>query len=105
MRMALSDRLRRRSRIVVKALSSFAYDSTSNKTFERSQLRMILRGHKADRVANGLGTAGASDTMDVILGMHREIIIYNMRDSVDVDSTRGDVGCHQHADGSRFEIL
>ena len=49
--------------------------------------------------------AGPPDPMDVILGVHRKIVIHDMRNSVHVDPARRDVCGHEHPNGPGFEIL
>ena len=43
--------------------------------------------------------------MHVILGDVRQVVVHDMRQLLDVEAARGDVGCHQHLDLSRLEIL
>ena len=43
--------------------------------------------------------------MDVILRVHREIVIHHVRNPIHVDAARGNVGRDQNADGAGLEIL
>ena len=51
------------------------------------------------------GPAGASDPMDIILRVHREIIVHYMRDPIDIDASRRNVCSHQHEHRARLEIF
>ena len=66
---------------------------------------MVFRGDEADRIADRMRAAGASDPMDVILGVHGEIVIHDMRNTVHVDPAGRDVRSNEHADDAGFEIL
>ncbi len=94
-----------RSRIVIESFRAFAHDAPPDETFERTQRSVILRSNETDRIANRMGAASSSNPMDVILGVHRKIVIHNMRNSIDIDSARCNIGRHQHPHGARFEIL
>src|SRR4051794_10568074 len=94
----------RRSR-VVESFSAFADDAPANESFQRTQRAVIFRGDKADGFADRMRAPGAANAMHIILGVHREIIIHHVGNAFHIDSTRGNIGRHEHADGSRFEIL
>ena len=76
-----------------------------DETLERTQRSVIFRRDETDRIADCVRAAGASDAVDIILGVHREIVIHDMRDPIHIDAARGDVGRHEHPDGAGFEIL
>ena len=95
----------RSSRVVIEAFRSFPHNTATNESFERAQRSVILRGDKADRVANGMGATRASDAMNIILRVHRKIVVHHMRDSIHVNATRGDVGRDEDTDGAGLEIL
>src|SRR6185369_10744745 len=90
---------------VVEAFGTFAHNPTANEALERTQSAMIFGSRKADSVAHRLRAARPADTVDVVFGMHWEIIIHHMRNAVDVNSPSRDVGSDQHAHGAGFEIL
>lgn len=70
--------LRRASGVVVKSLGAFAHDTASDESFERAEFAVIFIGDEADGIADGVRTSGASDAMDVILDVHREIVVDHM---------------------------
>src|SRR5690242_11389717 len=90
---------------VVEFFGTFAHDPAADKAFERAQGVLILRRHKADGIAHRVRAARSADAVNIILGVHGEIIIDDVRDAVHIDAPRGDVGGDQHAHGTRLEIL
>src|ERR1039458_4995167 len=69
-------RSRRRRGRVVETLRPLADDAAADESLQRAQFVTVLRRHKADGIAHRVRPAGASDTMDIILRMHREIVIH-----------------------------
>ena len=43
--------------------------------------------------------------MDIILMVRREVVVHDMRNTVDVDATRGDVGSHEDTDLALAEFI
>ena len=95
----------RRSLIVIETFRLFPHDPAADETLERTQRSLIFRRNEADRITDGMRAAGASDAMDIILRVHREIVIHHMRDPIDIDAARGDIGRDQHAHRARLEIF
>ena len=58
----------------------------------------LARAHEQDRVAAAAGAAGAADAMDVGLGVVRNVVVDDVRDALDVEAARGDVGRDQDVD-------
>src|SRR6267143_4379440 len=96
---------RRSSRVVIKAFRPFPHNAATDETFERAQRPLIFGRNKADRITDGMCAAGASNAMDVILRVHRKIVIHHVRDPIHIDAARGDVGGDEDTDGAGFEIL
>ena len=46
------------------------------------------------------GAAGPTDAVNIVFGMHREVIIHDMRNAIDIDAARCNVRGDQHAHGS-----
>ena len=69
---------RRRSGVVIESFSALAHDAPSDEAFEGPQWSVILRSNETDRIANGMRAAGPTDPMDVILGVHRKIVIHHV---------------------------
>ena len=66
---------------------------------------MILGGHEADGIPYRMRAAGSADTVDVILRVHREVVVYHVRDVVHIDAAGGDVRGHQHAHRAGLEVF
>src|SRR5205814_6531816 len=95
----------RHSLIVIETFRLLPYDPAADETLERTQRPLIFRRNKADRITNGVRAAGAADAMDIILRVHREIIVHLMRDPIHIDTSRRNVRSHQHSHRARLEIF
>ena len=93
------------SGVIIKSVSLFANNATADEALQRAQLILILWSHKADRLAHRMSTAGAPDAVDIILGVHGKIEINDMRNAIDIDPPRGDIGGHKHSDRAGFKVL
>src|SRR5262252_2545023 len=69
----------RRRRPVVESFGTFAHDPPADEAFERAQRAVIFRCHKADSIAHRLGPARPANAVDVVLGVHWEVIIDDVR--------------------------
>ena len=90
---------------VIESLRALAHDAASDKPLQRPQLAVIFRRHKTDGIAHRVRPACPSDAMDVILRVHREIVVHHVRDAVHVNAARRDVRRHEHAHRTGLEIL
>ena len=79
------------------------FGSSATGTFMRVSFSMSRRYARSslvaerDRDAGRAGAGGAADAVDVGLGHVRQIEVDDVRDAVDVDAARRDVGRDQHA--------
>src|SRR5580704_12159701 len=60
--------LGRRGGVVIKTIRAFAYDAATDETLHHSQFGLVFVRHKTEGVTHGVGSARASDPVDVILG-------------------------------------
>ena len=51
---------------------------------------------KADGNPVAARAAGAADAVHVVFGLHRQVVVDDVRDALHVDAARGDVGGHEH---------
>jgi hypothetical protein len=65
---------------------------------------LVLWGDEAERIANGVSAARATNAVNVVFRVQREVIIDHMRDAIHINATCGDVCGYEHSDGTRFEI-
>ncbi len=52
-------------------------------------------GEQADRDAGLSGASGSPDAVHVVLGTIGHIVVDDVRDTLDVDAARHDIGCHE----------
>src|SRR5690606_345174 len=70
----------------------------------REAHRVALAG-EADRIALLAQTRGAADTMHVVFGVERQVVVVDVLDAVDVQAARGHVGGYQHFQLAGLETL
>ena len=51
------------------------------------------------------GSAGATDAMQVVGGHHRQLVVDDVRQLLDVEAARRDLGRDQQRDPSRLEVV
>ena len=68
----------------------------SNEMLNRLQGGQFFAVHQGESVTDVLGATSSSNAMDVIFRMLRDIVIDNVTDAGDVESSRGDIGCDHH---------
>ena len=95
----------RRGGGVIKPFRLLPHDAAADESFQRAQFGMVLVRHEADGVANLIRAAGAANAVDVILHVHRKIVVHHVRDAVHVNAARRDVRRHQHPHHAFLEIL
>jgi len=66
---------------------------------------MILRRDKTDCVPDRQRAPGPADAMNVILRVHREVVIDHVGNPIHVNSARGDVRGNKDSHCARLEIL
>ena len=70
--------VRRRRRGVIEAFRFFPHEAATDETFEGAQFAVIFIRHETDGVANLIRAAGATDAVDVILDVHRKIVVHDV---------------------------
>src|SRR6185437_7833563 len=100
--------LRARRFAAALALEAFGVarlDLAIDELLDRAEQRPVLRTDERDRLARGARAAGAADAVHVILGNVREIEIDDVRQLLDVEAARGDVGRDQHLHLAFLEVV
>ena len=82
---------------VIESFDAISLDRFARRLLEQPYVLFIFRRDEADGVAFRFRAAGATDAMNVVLGMHRKIEVDHVRDAFDVDAARGDVSGNKHA--------
>lgn len=91
--------------MIIETFRFLSHNSPTNETLERTQFALIIRSDKTDRVAYRVRATGPANSVDVILRMHREVVVHHVRDTVDINAARGDIGRDQYSQRARFKIL
>src|SRR5581483_11224694 len=89
--------VRRRRAARLEARYRAALDLAVDEALDRGEQRPVLRGDERDRLAGLARAAGAADAVDVVLGHVRQVVVDDVRQELDVEPARGDVGRDQHA--------
>jgi hypothetical protein len=92
-------------RAVIKSFRFLSHNPATDEPLEQSQLGMVLRGHEANRITDRLRTTRSTDSVDVILRMHWEIVIHHVRNAIYIDAAGGDIGGNEHTYRTGLEIL
>ena len=87
-----------RRRIVVEQAGVFVRETfelharnfLADEALDGGNLLNIFAGHNRKRIAYALCAAGASDAMDIVLGVVRHVEVNDVADLLDVDATRRD---------------
>ena len=78
--------------VIVESIGLHAWHAAPCESFQPAQRILLLARDEADRLADGLGAAGAADPVDIILMMRGKVVVHHVGDTVDIDAARGDVG-------------
>lgn len=73
------------------------FDPYAERAFERDKLAALIHAEKRGSEALGTGAAGTSDPVDEILRHVRQIVVDDLRNVVDVNPARGQIGGHEDA--------
>ena len=68
------------------------FDLLLGHRFDAAQQAMLARLDERDRGAVAPGAAGAADAVDVVVGRGRHVVVDDVRQLLDVEAARGDVG-------------
>lgn len=76
----------------------------TDKMFDTTHFVSFAVDCQRERQAIATGTTCTTDAMNIILRLHRQIVVDRMADGGDVDTAGGHVGCDQNADASILNI-
>ena len=91
--------------MIIETFCFLSHNPATNETLEGTQLALIIRCDKTDRVSHRVRATGPADSVDVILRVHREVVVHHVRDAVDINAARRDIGRDQDAQRPRFKIM
>ena len=94
-----------RSDRIVKIRERLSFDRSSHDAFERPNHVLIFGRDQCERVACALSAPRATDAVDVGIGSVWHIEVDHMRNTVNVQTARRNVGSHHDAKVSCFEAV
>ena len=83
-------------RPVVEVRQDHARQRRADRALDREEIVLLVRRDERDHLAGGTGACGAAAAVDVVVGGERDVEIHDVRDPLDVDAARRDVGGDQH---------
>ena len=104
MRSAMGTSKRSAGRLgVVEAGQGDARQALADRPLDRGEVGLLLRRDEGEGVAGHLGARGAADAVDVVVGDVRHVEVDDVRERLDVDAARGDVGRDEDAELAALE--
>ena len=79
-------------------------DRAAQEGLDVAQERRLVHAHERDRLAVGARAAGPTDAVDVVLGDHRQLVVDDVGQLLDVEAAGGDVGRHEDGDAALLEV-
>ena len=67
--------------------------------------RPLVDADERDRVAGRSGPARPADPVDVVLGDHRQLVVDDVRQLLDVEAARGDLGRDEDRGAAGLEVV
>ena len=89
---AAQDRLGADARIGLEARDRLARDAAPEHALDVVEELELVDAHQRDGVAVDAGAPGPADPVDVVLGDHRQLEVDDVRERLDVEAARGDLG-------------
>src|SRR5258708_14819662 len=89
----------------IEAIHAANLDLLVDEPLDGAEQRAVLGRHERERFAGGAGRPGASDAMPVILGHVRRVEVDDVRELLDVEAARGDIGGDQDLHLAGLEVL
>ena len=100
---AILNRLCFDCRVRLETINQRLRDTASNQFFDRFEQIQFIDTDQRHGLTLVAGPSGAADTVDIVLGDVRQLEVDHVRQLVDVQTARGDIGRHQDPHGTFFE--
>jgi hypothetical protein len=71
-------------------------DFRSDQTLDVTQLTSLVRRAKSDGNALSSRPSGSPNPMDVAFRIGRHVVVDHVRNTLDINATSRNVGCHHH---------
>src|SRR5688572_18251396 len=101
----VSRRRRGRPRTGLESRHDALLDAPVDEALDCGEQRPVLAADQGNCLARGTRAAGAADAVHVILGDVGQVVVHDVRQFLDVDPARRDVGRHQHLEFIALEAL
>ena len=79
-------------------------DRRAEDALDLAQQLVLVDAHQRDGVARRAGAARPADAVDVVLGHHRQLVVDDVRQRVDVEPARGDLGRDEDRRAAGLEV-
>ncbi|OFA04350.1 hypothetical protein DUGA2_26240 [Duganella sp. HH101] len=89
-------RLRTGVQVRLEARDHFTRQGLLDQLFDILQHLVLVHADQRHGFAGGAGAAGTADAVHIVLRNVRQVVVDHVRQLVDVDAARGDIGGHQH---------
>jgi hypothetical protein len=90
---------------VGKAFTFFRFKFATYEVLNLAKVLLLIVRDKRDCIAQSGGPSGTANAMDVVFGKSWYIIINHMRDPLNIDPARGDIGCDHHLELASFKAF
>ena len=98
------NRLRSDRRIRRIAIDGDAWNLFFQQTFDIMQQFMLVHADQRQRFTGGGCATGTADPVNVIFRYVRQLVVDDVRQFFDIQTTRGDIRRHQHANTAGFKV-
>ena len=91
--------------IVIEIAEVLPREVALDKTFKVTDAALIAGGDEGVSITLDSGATGAADAVDVVLVLEWEVVVDDVGDAGDIESTRGDIGADEDAKLRFFESI
>ncbi len=102
---ALADRLGTDRAVRLEARDHLGRDRSAEQLLDLAEEGRLVDADERDRVTGLLGSTRPADPVNVVLGDHRQLVVDDVRQVLDVEPTRGDLGRDEDRRPARFEVV
>ncbi len=89
----------------IKAFGVGLHNGFAQQLFNGMQVFAFFRTDQRDGFTTATGTTGAANAMNIVFGHRRQVIVDHVRQVINVQSARSDVGGHQYAYLIALELM
>src|SRR6266705_3652357 len=94
-----------RAHLVVEIGEEHARDGAPEEPLDRGDVLLLLGAHERERIADRVDATRPADAVHVILARVRYVIVDHVRNPLDVDAARGDVGRDENLDPPALQVV